>query len=108
MEPSLLKDKDWVAIEDKLCLVTEFVPMAAVQGGEVASAVAGFPLASVSLRPDTGISCSGYITHKIDFMMLWSAFQGHTAVPGTRMEDGPQPSAPELVPLPRGMDDTVE
>src|SRR6266545_2718255 len=102
MASDLLKDREWVAVEDKLCLVTEFAPMAALENGRV-TGISGCPLASVRLRLDTGTDRTGFICHELDFLMLWTAFHQRTAVPGTRIEFGPAVGR-----TPPGMEDTVE
>lgn len=106
MESALLRDKEWAVIEDKLCLVTQFVPTARMQEGTLV-AVPALPLASVGLKPDTGATeLTGFISHKTDFMMLWAAFHQGRDVRGARMERGPASSAP--LSAPSGMEDTVE
>ncbi|MEK9135927.1 MAG: hypothetical protein AAB393_02290 [Bacteroidota bacterium] len=86
MERTLLKDKEWDSIDGQLCLVKAFAPMAKVENGSVV-AIPGTPYASVRLRCEKSAGdITGFITHRIDFLMLWTAFNQRTAVPGTRVE----------------------
>jgi hypothetical protein len=85
MERTLLKDRDWKSIENRLCLVKEFTPMAGkVEKREVVSLTPDAPFASVRLKLCSGEELTGFITHKTDFAMLWAAFHEKTEVPGTR------------------------
>jgi hypothetical protein len=88
MERTLLKDRDWKSIENRLCLVKEFTPMAGiVKDGEVVSLTSDMPYASVQLRCcGSTDELTGFISHKTDFAMLWAAFNEKTEVPATRFE----------------------
>ena len=87
MERTLLKDKDWAPIEGRLCLVTDFVPLAKVENGRVRTISSATPYASVRLKcEDSTDQITGFIGHKTDFAMLWAAFNKRTEVPGTRVE----------------------
>jgi hypothetical protein len=85
MERTLLKDRDWKSIENRLCLVKEFTPMAGVvKDGKVVSLTPDAPFASVRLKLCSSEELTGFITHKTDFAMLWAAFHEKTEVTGTR------------------------
>ena len=87
MEKTLLKDEDWASIEGRLCLVTDFVPLAKVENGQVLPVSSATPYASVRLKcEDSTDDITGFIGHKTDFAMLWAAFNKRTEVPGTRVE----------------------
>ena len=44
MERTLLKDRDWKSIENRLCLAEDFTPMAGVmRNGEVVSLTSDMP-----------------------------------------------------------------
>jgi hypothetical protein len=86
MSARLLSDRDWASIDGRVCLVTDFVPMAAFQAGRVV-ALPGTPYASVRLRCEKGPEeLTGFVSHKIDFAMLWAAFRKRARVPGTNLE----------------------
>jgi hypothetical protein len=81
----LLHDADWSAVADELCLVTDFIPMAHVAQGQVHGISPGAPYASVHLRsPRVEGEVTGFITHKLDFSMLWAAFKDRADVVGAR------------------------
>ena len=87
MGKTLLKDSDWATVDGQLCLVTAFTPMATVEDGQVVAVGTGRPYAAVSLRcGDFPDDITGFISHKIDFAMLWAAFYLRSAVPGTRVD----------------------
>lgn len=93
-ETTLLKDRDWEQVDGRVCLVTELFPTATVKNGQVKAMNSTTPYASVRLRCETSSEeLTGFITHKLDFAMLWAAFNERTQVPGTRSEvryvDGP-------------------
>jgi hypothetical protein len=92
---SLLSNRDWAAVEGQLCLVTEFVPMAAMDRGHVTAINATTPLASVGLRTKAGQEFTGYVAHKTDFAMLWAAFRDRSEVAGTTLEFGPCVKSPD-------------
>jgi hypothetical protein len=84
----LLNDTEWAMIDGRLCLVTDFSPMAKVEHGTVQALSATTPYASVRLTcersPD---EITGFVTHKMDFAMLWAAFKNRNlSVPGIRVE----------------------
>lgn len=98
-ETVLLKDSDWAQIDGQMCLVTEFVPMARIADGQVIAINAQLPYASVTLEIEDGRSVKGFITHKTDFAMLWSAFNERTRVDGTRVEVAPGVESPDDLQL---------
>lgn len=105
MEKTFLKDNDWASIDGQLCLVTAFTPMAKVENDSVVVINAGTPYASVRLRCEQSADdITGFISHKTDFAMLWTAFNQRTAVPGTRIEVH---SPEELNPAGLGEDEEV-
>lgn len=105
MEKTLLKDKDWASIDGRLCLVTDFVPLARVESGRVRAMSQTTPYASVRLKcEDSPDDITGFIGHKTDFAMLWAAFNERTVVPGTRVEVR---SAEELNPNGLGENEEV-
>ena len=75
MEITLLRDADWKPIEDYACRVTDFIPLARVEDGEIIS-IPKTPYASVHLEcaklPQEAV---GFICHKLDFIHLWTAFK---------------------------------
>jgi len=87
-EVTLLTDKDWSAIDGEICRVLEFTPLvAAVEDGKVKSESKSFPYASVIIEcPKIQGRTTGYICHKIDFAMLWAAFNERTQVKGAQVE----------------------
>jgi len=76
MEQTLLRDNDWSIVEDALCRVKGFSPMATIQHGKVLTLGRSAPYASVTLEckklPHT---INGFIAHKMDFLHLWAAFK---------------------------------
>jgi hypothetical protein len=105
MQFTLLKDKDWAVVEDKLCLVAAFEPTARVQEGKVV-AVPGLPLASVRVKPESSSDeMTGFISHEVDFLMLWAAFHHGGVVSGARIERAPSRTQFDVPP---GMEDTVQ
>ena len=83
MERTLLTDDDWATIDGRLCLVATFVPMAKVQGDSVIAMSATMPYGSVHIKCEELLDdITGFITHKTDFAMLWTAFNARTQVAG--------------------------
>jgi len=87
-EVILLKDRDWSVIDGEICRVLEFTPLAAVvKDGQVKASGLTLPYASVVIEcPRIQGRATGYITHKIDFAMLWAAFNERTQVKAARAE----------------------
>lgn len=85
---TLLKDSDWSVIDGEICRVLEFTPLSAiVEEGQVKSSSKTLPYASVVIEcPKIPGRATGYITHKVDFAMLWAAFKERTQVKGAREE----------------------
>ena len=75
----LLTDKGWSVIEEELCRILKFTPMAVVRNGDVIAIDKYTPYASVELEcRKFPTSATGFITHKIDFMHLWHVFENRT------------------------------
>ena len=96
----LLKDEDWAVVEDQVCLVTDFTPMANIDNGRIVFVNGGIPAfrgpyAWVWLRSESGEEMTGVINHELDFMMLWAAFNHHIKVRECRMDIAPQTSTLE-------------
>jgi hypothetical protein len=75
-EVAFLRDEDWSVIDGVMCRVKEFTPMAGrVEGGRVVSSSKSMPYASIEFEcaalPEDAL---GFITHKMDFLHVWSAF----------------------------------
>lgn len=97
---TLLKNKDWASIDGKVCLVNDFVPMAAMSNGRVTTLGPTVPYASVHLTcEDSSDQITAFICHKIDFATLWAAFRERTKVPGTRLEIRADVESPEDLSL---------
>jgi hypothetical protein len=74
----LLKDKEWSVIDGEACRVIDFSPLGAIinADGEVQSIDKTTPYASITIECEKlGKNIRGYITHKIDFKHLWTAFR---------------------------------
>lgn len=89
---TIMKDHDWNRFENNLCRVLEFSPISArVRNGRVEASDLSTPYASVIFEcGGTNETVMGFITHKIDFAMLWAAFNDRSQVHGTRV-DFPRP-----------------
>jgi hypothetical protein len=77
-EITLRKDKEWSSIDSELCRITDFTPLngSTVKGGEAISPVTTEPYASVTIECKKYLNkVTGFITHKIDFINLWTAFR---------------------------------
>lgn len=87
-EVTLLKDSDWSAIDGEICRVLEFTPLTAiVKDGRVKASSLTTPYASVVIEcSKIQGKATGYITHKIDFAILWAAFNERTQVRSARAE----------------------
>jgi hypothetical protein len=72
----LSTDRDWAVVDGEACRVSSFVPSARVDGGRVVAGSRTKPYASIRVEscrlPDTA---TGFITHRTDFLHLWSAFK---------------------------------
>jgi hypothetical protein len=69
-------DRDWSVIDAEPCRVKAFTPWARVEKGQVV-AFGGMtaPYASIEIECDQlPDGATGFITHQIDFLHLWSAF----------------------------------
>jgi hypothetical protein len=77
----LLKDKEWSVIDGEPCRVIDFGPLGSYidASGKVQSMDKTTPYASVTMEcKKLGKNIRGYITHKMDFQHLWSAFKERT------------------------------
>lgn len=77
MEITLRKDKEWKLIDGKLCLVKEFTPIGSnVIDGKVISPNTNVPYGEVILKcMEFESEIKGFITHKIDFLNLWTVYK---------------------------------
>lgn len=70
------KDIEWSVIDGEPCRVIDFTPLASVKNGKVIAPNLTDPYASITLEckkmPNT---IKGYVTHKMDFTHLWTAFR---------------------------------
>lgn len=72
----LLKDQDWNMIDGQICRIVNFTSLVSIKDGEILTPDNSTPYASVTLECEKlPKNITGYITHKIDFMHLWSAFK---------------------------------
>lgn len=78
-EITLLKDSEWSAIDSEACKVVRFTPFASVKDGKITHSDTSTPYASVTLNCyKIQGTIEGFITHKIDFLHLWTAFKERT------------------------------
>jgi len=85
---TLLRDSDWSVVEGALCRVIEFTPFAKMsENGGVEKSISNLPYASVVIEcPKIKGKATGFITHKIDFAMLWGAFNKPLNIEGVQVE----------------------
>ncbi|MBE0447822.1 MAG: hypothetical protein IBX64_06940 [Actinobacteria bacterium] len=79
-EITLFKDSDWSLIDGELCRVINFSPWAKISNGAVVDQIDKTePYTSVHIecKKLQGIA-TGLITHKVDFIHLWLAFNERT------------------------------
>ncbi len=75
-DQDLLKDSQWSVIDGEFCRVIDFIPMASIKEGKILAIDKTAPYASVVLEcKKLPTKTKGSITHKVDFMNLWSAFK---------------------------------
>lgn len=76
-EITLLKNSQWSIIDGEFCRVIDFVPMASIENGKIRALNRTTPYASLHLEcyKLPGCKITGFITHKLDFIHLWKAFQ---------------------------------
>lgn len=73
---NLRKDSEWGKIDSEPCRVRDFVPLALVNNGVVSAPNSTDPYAYVILEcKKIQGNIKGYVTHKIDFLHLWRAFE---------------------------------
>ncbi len=71
----LRNDKEWSVIDGELCRVRVFTPWASVDDGRVTAPTKTEPYASIVVECDAlPQEATGAITHRTDFLHLWSAF----------------------------------
>lgn len=75
---NLLTNKDWGVVDGEYLLATDFVPLAGseVKNNKAISLANDLPYASVSFEcKKIKGKIKGYITNKMDFINLWTAFR---------------------------------
>lgn len=74
---AFIKTSDWRSIEGQLCRVKDFSPLSgSIENGTIMSIDKTTPYASVVFECEKiNGKITGYITHKLDFAMLWAAFK---------------------------------
>ena len=78
-EITMLRDKEWSLIDSEPCRVVDFVPMSSIKDGKILTLGLSVPYASVTIEcKKTPNKITGFITHKTDFMHLWTAFKERT------------------------------
>jgi len=86
MGTTFLKDRDWAAVDGQLLLVKQFTALASLKNGQVVDASRALPYAEVQLsRAGSSEVLAGFITHRIDFAMLWAAFRERSEIPDVRV-----------------------
>jgi hypothetical protein len=74
-KPVFRTDDEWSALDGEPCRVKSFTANATVENGRVSGAPRGQPYASITFEsrqlPEDAL---GFVTHKIDFLHLWRAF----------------------------------
>lgn len=87
MEKILKNIHEWALIDTRICLVTDFQPIAKMENGKIIAPSADSPYCKVKLKCENLYDdIMGIITHKTDFAMLWAAFNKQIEVPGARVE----------------------
>ena len=101
-ERTCWRDSEWASIEGKLCLATGFVPLSgSIVNGAVVARDQTLPYASVRLKiADYNGEIIGYITHKLDFAMLWAAFNDNALASDGVHREPPLPQSSNLSQLP--------
>jgi hypothetical protein len=75
----LTKDSEWSMIDGELCKVIDFVPHTSIRDGKISKLDKTMPYASVTIEcKKIPNKITGFITHKTDFMHLWTAFKERT------------------------------
>jgi len=102
IERTYLSDSEWASIEGKLCLATSFVPMSgSIVNGNTETRDQSTPYAAVQLKvADHDCEITGYITNKLDFAMLWAAFNDNALKLDGVHREPPLPSCSNLSKLP--------
>ena len=75
-DEDLVKDSQWNIVDGEPCKVIDFLPMASIKDGKISAIGKKTPYASVVLEcKNVPTRIKGSITHKVDFMHLWSSFK---------------------------------
>ena len=75
-ETALRKDSEWSVVDGEHCRITDFIPAATIEKGQVIAPNKTEPYASVILEcKKLSQETKGFITHKMDFQHLWAAFR---------------------------------
>lgn len=83
----LLTDRQWAPLDGKTCRVLSFTPCGQVKGGTVIAASRTMPYAFLRIKSlDTDAEHDCGIVHKIDFAMLWAAYNDRGDVPAVTVE----------------------
>lgn len=73
-EITLLRDREWSFIDGEACRVINFNPFCSFKDGKI-SPIGILPYASVTIESrKVNKIIKGFVTHKIDFIHLWTAF----------------------------------
>lgn len=72
----ILTDKQWESIGKDSFLIADFTPLAGfVENGEVKSVDVRTPYGTIDIENESLIKEAAAITHKVDFLNLWSIFK---------------------------------
>lgn len=75
-ETALRKDSEWSIIDGEPCRIIDFIPAAKVENRQVIAENKTEPYASIIFEcKKLSQKTKGYITHKMDFLHLWTAFK---------------------------------
>jgi hypothetical protein len=101
-QQTYMSDSEWASIEGKLCLATAFVPMSgSIVNGAVVTRDQRTPYAGVQLSvADYDGDITGFITNKLDFAMLWAAFNDNALALDGVYREPPLPGCSDLSQLP--------
>jgi hypothetical protein len=77
VENGVPRDRDWEPLDNEICRVLEFTPLAGrMEGAKVKSSKKGLPYASIEVEsPALAGPTTGFIAHKLDFQHLWEVFK---------------------------------
>lgn len=75
----LTKDSEWDMIDGELCKIIDFVPHTSIKDGKISKLNKTIPYASIAIECEKiPNKITGFITHKTDFIHLWTAFKERT------------------------------